>query len=317
MTKPAGTNVLYDIPGPRAKRISLFSSVIVGALLLLAAYRFIYRPLDNQEQFTEAKWGPLVNPNNEFFDLVWNRLGDGLINTLRAAAVAVLMSLFFGMLLAVIRIELKSILTRRFTGLAVTVRYALRGLAWLLNSITRVCVEIFRGLPVVITIFFVSRLGPEFGFTFEDPMWYVAIGLTIYNSVVIAEIMRSGMEGLPTGQREAAASLGLSSFQTTRMVLLPQAARVMLPALISQLVVVVKDTSLGALISYTELLNVGKQIIGVLDNPLQVYTVVAVIFIALNYTLSKLAQYVQRRLARSRGYRAKTPVVVSAAMPVK
>jgi glutamate transport system permease protein len=162
-----------------------------------------------------------------------------------------------------------------------------------------VCVEVFRGLPVVITIFFVARGLPEFGVTM-DTLYYLVIGLTIYNSVVIAEILRSGMEGLPFGQREAAVSIGLSPAQTTFMILLPQAYRIMLPALISQLVVVLKDTSLGFIISYEETLNVGKQIIGVLDNPIQVYFVIAVLFIIVNYSLSKLAQYIQRRLARGR-----------------
>jgi glutamate transport system permease protein len=135
-------------------------------------------------------------------------------------------------------------------------------------------------------------------------MWYLVIGLTVYNSVVIGEILRSGMEGLPGGQAEAASAIGLSPLQTTRIILLPQAYRIMLPALISQLVVVLKDTSLGFIISYEETLNVGKQIIGVLGNPIQVYTVIGVLFITVNYSLSKLAQYIQRRLARGRKTRA-------------
>src|SRR6185295_687902 len=91
------------------------------------------------------------------------------------------------------------------------------------------------------------------GVRIDNPMAYLVIGLTIYNMVVIAEILRSGVEGLPQGQGEAAASLGLSQLRTVRMILLPQAVRIMLPALISQLVVVLKDTSLGFIISYEEL----------------------------------------------------------------
>ncbi len=295
--KPLQASVLYDAPGPRARRVSLISSIVVGIMVLAAVYFFIYSPLENADQFGAEKWGPLLDPNNEYFDQVWNRLGDGLVSTLYAAGLAIVSSFVCGVLLAVLRIQLKALLACRFVDLATPARYALRGFSWLLNGVTRFCVEIFRGLPVVITIFFVSRLSPEIGFSVDNPMWYVIVGLTIYNMVVIAEILRSGMEGLPSGQREAAAALGLSSFQITRLILLPQSLRIMLPALISQLVVILKDTSLGALISYTELLNVSKQIIGVLDNPLQVYVVVASIYIALNYTLSKLAQYTQRRLA--------------------
>lgn len=183
--------------------------------------------------------------------------------------------------------------------MATPLAYLLRGLSTLLSALTRVCVEVFRGLPVVLTIFFVARGFPEFGL-YLDNLWYLIIGLTIYNSVVIGEILRSGMEGLPGGQAEAAAAIGLSPAQSTRMILLPQAFRIMLPALISQLVVVLKDTSLGFIISYEETLNIGKQIIGVLGNPIQVYVVIAVLFIVVNYSLSKLAQYVQRRLAKGR-----------------
>ncbi|SCG67936.1 amino acid ABC transporter membrane protein 2, PAAT family [Micromonospora echinaurantiaca] len=291
--------VLYDVPGPRQRRITLVSSLVATVLLLVGAYFLVYRPLDEKGQFSMELWGPLLDPGNENFSLVWERIGIGFKNTLIAAALAIVSSLIVGTLLAMLRIQLKSLARRRFTGLATPLSYLLRGLSVLLSAVTRVCVEVFRGLPVVITIFFVARGFPEFGVTF-DTLWYLVIGLTIYNSVVIAEILRSGMEGLPGGQAEAAAAIGLAPWQTTRMILLPQAFRIMLPALISQLVVVLKDTSLGFIISYEETLNIGKQIIGALDNPIQVYIVIGLIFIVVNYSLSKLAQYVQHRLARGR-----------------
>src|SRR6185503_9347151 len=147
--------------------------------------------------------------------------------------------------------------------------------------------------------FFASAL-PRLGLNLGEVLWYLVIGLTLYNMVVIGEILRSGMEGLPGGQREAASSLGLSSFQTIQIILLPQAFRIMLPALISQLVVVLKDTSLGFIISYEEILRVSGQAIQILNNPIQMYAVVGAIYIAANYALSKLAEYLQRRLARGR-----------------
>ncbi|MET8309067.1 amino acid ABC transporter permease [Micromonospora sp. NPDC005173] len=293
------TSVLYDVPGPRQRRITLISSLVATVVLLIGAYFLIYLPLDDKGQLSMELWGPLVDPSNENFSQVWDRIGLGFKNTLIAAALAILASLVVGTLLAVLRIQLKSLTRRRFTGAATPVAYLLRGLSSLLSAVTRVCVEVFRGLPVVLTIFFVARGFPEFGLYFDN-LWYLVIGLTIYNSVVIAEILRSGMEGLPGGQAEAAAAIGLSPAQITRMILLPQSFRIMLPALISQLVVVLKDTSLGFIISYEETLNIGKQIIGVLGNPIPVYVVIAVLFIAVNYSLSKLAQYVQRRLSRGR-----------------
>ncbi|SCG52381.1 amino acid ABC transporter permease [Micromonospora halophytica] len=303
------TSVLYDVPGPRQRRITLISSIVATVVLAVGAYFLIYQPLDDKGQFSMELWGPLVDPANENFPLVWDRIGTGLKNTLIAAALAIVASLVVGTLLAVLRIQLKSLTRRRFTGLATPVAYLLRGLSLTLSAVTRVCVEVFRGLPVVITIFFVARGFPEFGISF-DTLWYLVIGLTVYNAVVIAEILRSGMEGLPGGQAEAAAAIGLSPLQTTRMILLPQAFRIMLPALISQLVVVLKDTSLGFIISYEETLNIGKQIIGVLGNPIQVYVVIGVLFIVVNYSLSKLAQYVQRQLSQGRkstGVPAQTP----------
>ncbi|GAB3801912.1 amino acid ABC transporter permease [Micromonospora zhanjiangensis] len=291
--------VLYDAPGPRQRRITWISSVVAVIVVAVGAYFLIYRPLDANGQFSMEKWGPFIDPSNEVFSILWGRLWDGFQATLIAAALAILTSLVLGTLLAVLRIQLKALARRRFTGMATPVSYLLRGLSAVLSGVTRFCVEVFRGLPVVITIFFVARGLPEFGINF-DTLWYLVIGLTIYNMVVIAEILRSGMEGLPGGQAEAASAIGLSSLQTTRMILLPQAFRIMLPALISQLVVVLKDTSLGFIISYEDVLNIAKQAIGELENPIQTYLIIGVIFILVNYSLSKLAQYVQRRIARGR-----------------
>ncbi|GGN00536.1 glutamate transport system permease protein [Actinoplanes campanulatus] len=293
------SSVLYDVPGPRQRRLTLILSIAATILVLAGAYYLIYLPLDEKGQFSMELWGPLIDPSNENFFLVWERIWVGIKNTLTAAVLAIVASLIIGTLLAVLRLQLKSLAGNRYAGLSAPVAYLLRGLGNGLAVLTRVCVEVFRGLPVVITIFFVARGFPEFGVTLGT-LWYLVIGLTIYNGVVIAEILRSGMEGLPFGQREAAVAIGLSPFQTTTLILLPQSFRIMLPALISQLVVVLKDTSLGFIISYEETLNIGKQIIGVLSNPIQVYFVIAVLFILVNYSLSKLAQYVQRRLSQGR-----------------
>jgi len=298
-------SVLYDAPGPRARRVTLIASLITAALLVVLFYVYVYRPLDANGQFTRDKWGPLFDPSFEFqgvkaMPLVWKRIAQGFGATLAAAGAAIVTSLIFGTLLAILRIQLKALRQRRYAGLSAPVRYLLRALTLLLNGITRFCVEIFRGLPVVITIFFVGRGLPRYGIEFDNALWYVVIGLTVYNMVVIAEILRSGMEGLPSGQREAALSIGLSSLQTTFSVLLPQSYRIMLPALISQLVVVLKDTSLGFLVSYEEMLNVADQLNQNLQIPIQIYFVVGVIYILLNYALSKLAQYTQARLARGR-----------------
>lgn len=310
MSEPG--SVLYDVPGPRARRVTLTVSVIAVVLAVAGAYWLVYRPLADRGELSIEQWGPLIDPGNEIFAAVWRRLGEGFRATLLAAFFAIVASLLFGTFLGVLRVQLKELRTRRFTGLATPVALLLRGLTTTLNLVSRVFVEVFRGIPVVLTIFFTWRVLPEFGLRpptvtllgveLESLMWTLAIGLTLYNGVVIGEILRSGMEGLPRGQREAAHAIGLSSLQTTTAILLPQAYRIMLPALISQLVVVLKDTALGFIITYGEVMRTANLLAEnrALRNPLQMYIVVGVAFIVVNYLLSKLAVYTQRRIARGR-----------------
>jgi len=270
------TSVLYDVPGPRAKRRVLIFSVLAG-LAVLAALALVGVKLNDQDQFAPEKWAPLFDPTDEQFPLVWERIGTALGATLTAAALAMVFSLVIGTLLAVTRVT------------------AARWYRWAVVGL----IEFLRGVPVVIAIFFAARVLPTLGADL-DPLWYLVIGLTLYNSVVIAEIVRAGIDSLPRGQKEAADSLGLTRGQVLRLVLLPQAFRAMLPALISQLVVVLKDTSLGFIISYEELVRVAGQIKEVLSNPIQTYLLIAVIFIVVNYALSRLAVYTERRLSQGK-----------------
>ncbi|MEO9323405.1 amino acid ABC transporter permease [Nocardioides sp. C4-1] len=276
------TSVLYDEPGPRARRRARIATV-VGLLLILALVAVAVRRLDERGQFERELWAPLIDPSDETFPRVWELIGQGVVATLTAAGLAIAASIVVGILLGT---------ARMLTGRAG--RVPIVGF-----------IELFRGLPVIITIVFVWRafeeLGIDIGFLpGDDGLWYLVIGLTLYNSVIIAEILRAGVQSLPSGQREAALAVGMSERTTMRLVLLPQAFRVMLPALISQLVVVLKDTSLAALVAlYTETLRTGQRLYQTLDNPIQVLFVIGVLFIVVNYTLSKIAVWVERRLSRS------------------
>jgi glutamate transport system permease protein len=299
MSDPSAS-VLYDAPGPRGRRRIWIGSVIFAVLLVAGIYQFVYRPLDENGQFDWTLWAPLLDPSAEEFPLVWKRLAIGWKNTFIAAAMAIVASLALGIGLAILRFRLAQVARSAVPGSA-----GGRALYWVervLGAISRVFVEVFRGLPVVLTIFFVARSLPEFGIDLSA-RYFLVIGLTLYNMVVIGEIVRSGMANLPRGQREAADAIGLSPLQTIRLILLPQALRTMLPALISQIVVVLKDTSLGFIISYEEVLRVAGQLIQVLRNPIQMYTVVGITYIIVNYLISRLAVYAQHRLARGR----KTP----------
>ncbi len=260
------TPVLYDNPGPRTRRRVLIGSIVVGIILLAVVALVLFR-LGEQDQLSDERWGPIVNPFNPRFLALWTGLSGALLNNVIAAALAMVLSLALGTLLAVTRITS-----------APWYRWAVVGF-----------IELFRGLPVVIAIFFAYAVLPEIGISLPL-IWYLVIGLTAYNSVIIAEIVRSGVASLPSGQAEAAAAVGLTRWQSLRMVQLPQAFRVMLPALISQLVVIFKDTSLGFIILYEESVRFARIAIQELGNPLQLFFALAVIFIVVNYGLGKFAE---------------------------
>lgn len=269
------TSVLFDAPGPVSRRRTLISSAVAGAIVLAVLVLVALR-LADRGQFAGERWSPLINPTDDDFGAVWELLGNALVATLTAAGLTLVFSLVIGTAFAVSRIT------------------AARWYRWLVVGV----IELLRGVPVVIAIFFAARVLPEVGLALPL-LWYLVIGLTAYNSVIIAEIIRAGVQSLPRGQAEAGYSLGLTRGQVLTSVLLPQAFRVMLPALISQLVVIVKDTSLGFIITYQEFVRTANLIVQELRNPIQIYLLVAVIFIVINYALGKLAEYVERRLSRA------------------
>lgn len=275
-------SVLYDAPGPRARRRAAIGGV-VAAIVVLALVGLVVKRLADQGQFDGTLWGPILNPSDESFPDVWQLIGKGVLATLTAAALAIVFSLVIGVAVGVARMMLGRGARMPIVGL----------------------IELLRGLPVVITIYFASRVLPEVGLDLAGipggpGLWFLVIGLTLYNCVIIAEILRAGVASLPGGQREAALAIGLTPGTAMRLVLLPQAVRVMLPALISQIVVILKDTSLAAVLGlYTELLRQGNLIALNLNNPIQILMVVAVIFILINYSLSRLATWVDQRSVKA------------------
>jgi glutamate transport system permease protein len=280
MTQPE--TVLYDAQGPQARRRTHIGTAI-AALALIGLGVVVVRRLAAEGQFSSELWGPWIDPSNEAFDAVWRLVGVGIVNTIKAAVIAMTLSIVLGTLIAVGRLSL---------GRAG--RIPLIGV-----------VEIFRGLPVVVLVYFGVRVLPDIGVDLRglpggQALWGLVIGLTAYNMVIFAEVVRAGVASLPGGQREAALATGLTNAQTMRIVLLPQAFRVMLPAIISQLVVVLKDTSLVTFVAnYDELLSQGESIRRNLDNPIQTFFFIALIYIAINYTLGRVAQYIQRRQGRA------------------
>ncbi|MCL8025002.1 amino acid ABC transporter permease [Nocardioides bruguierae] len=277
------SSVLFDVPGPKARRRAQVLTV-VGGLAILALVALAGMRLAERGQFDAELWSPWINPTDENFAQVWRLVGEGLLATVIAAALAIALSLVVGIAVGVARMMFTPIL--RIPVVAF--------------------IELFRGLPVVITIVYVWRAIVETEVPIDwlpgdDALWYLVIGLTLYNSVIIAEILRAGVASLPRGQREAGLAIGMTPWQTMRSIQLPQAFRTMLPALVSQLVVILKDTSLVAVIGlgYRELLDRGNQIAQFLDNPIQSLFIVGAIYVVINYTLSRIAIWLERRLSRA------------------
>ncbi|WP_409484022.1 amino acid ABC transporter permease [Arsenicicoccus dermatophilus] len=265
-------SVLFDAPGPRARR----TQRIVAAVLLLAALAlgaWVLTTFAAKGQLDPAKWRPLLWTD------VWSEyLLPGILGTLEAAALSILTAGVIGLLLGVGRLS------------------HVAPVRWLASTV----VELFRAVPVLVMMLFAYALYLKMGwFGGQESLAGVVTGLTVYNGAVIAELLRSGVENLPTGQREAGLSIGLTQGQTLRSVLLPQALTAMLPSLVSQLVVVLKDTALGYVILYEELLRKADQIGSWQGNVVPAIIFVALIYIAMNFSLTSLAHLVERRLRRS------------------
>ncbi|MFI6780937.1 amino acid ABC transporter permease [Micromonospora sp. NPDC050276] len=271
-------SILYDLPGPRAKRrnaiLGVVSTVGIIALIAFIGYKFA-----DTGQFEARKWEQFQ------YASVQRELLGGLWATLKAAGIAAVLALLFGAVFASARLSDK----------------------WILRTPATFVVELFRAIPLLILIFFGYYVPLQYGWSI-DKLWALVIGLMLYNGSVLAEIFRAGINAVPYGQTEGAYAIGMRKNQVLRLILLPQAVRSMLPAIVSQLVVLLKDTALGFIITYPELLFVGKQIGGRLPFGLPyvpTYLIVAAIYIAICGALSILAWWLQKRMGRSRRTAAK------------
>ena len=214
----------------------------------------------------------------------------GLQFTLQSAGIAVVSSVVFGLVFGFLRLA------------------PVGPVRWL----AAVVVEFFRAVPVLVMMVFfyqlfaqVARSGaiqPQ-----DGPYYAVIAALTLYNGSVIAELVRSGVRSLPRGQREAAAAVGMTSTQSLRLVEVPQALIAMLPSLLSQFVVILKDSALGYLIGFFELLHYARQLGSGNGNILQSLVVAAMIFIVINFLLTWAATRLSRRLSSRTAGDASTP----------
>ena len=265
--------VLYDVLGPKGRR-NVRIGTALGTLVVVAVIAGALVQLSRNGQLEADRWAVLVDPESG----VPQRLGEALVNTLRAAAVAMAFSMVLGAFLAAGRLS---------------------DHAWVRAPVS-VVVQFFRGIPLLLLILFAFLGLPKLGIN-VNLFWTLVIGLTAYNMAVLGEIFRAGILSIDRGQSEAGYALGLRKSQVMRLILVPQAVRRMLPAIVSQLVTLLKDTSLGFVIGYFELLRQGKALVDFYGNQfgLQIYFAVALMYIAVNLALSLLARYLDKRSSRN------------------
>jgi glutamate transport system permease protein len=266
-------SLLFDAPGPRARaRYRLFT--VVGLLLAAGVLGLALWKLGQSGQLESAMWSRFVLTSD-----VWTQyLVPGIIKTLQAAALSIVLALVFGLVFGMGRLS------------------HLAPIRWFCG----VVVEFFRAVPVLLMMYFaygVYAVNNVFGVDY-NAFYGVVTGLTLYNGSVIAELVRSGVHQLPRGQSEAGLSIGLSRGQVLRSIELPQALTAMLPALVGQLVVILKDSALGTAITYPELLQQGRDAGTAYAAVIPAYVVVALIFIVINYALTVVAGRVERRINR-------------------
>lgn len=247
--------------------------------------------------FDPDNWRWLFSGNNFLFLL------RGFWINVQIALVAMVLSLTIGLVLALLRVS-----TRR-----------------LVSRVAGLWVDVWRNLPLIFIILYLFLVMPEswrdayerwvpgwFPTAFQTPFFLAAvIGLTLYNSAVIAEIMRAGIVSLERGQGEAAASIGLRHWQAMRLVILPQGLRRMVPATVSQLITLNKDTTLVSIIGIQEVMRHARIVSATSGSPfvgtgveaplLQVFLAVGIMFVIVNLTLSRLSRRLELRERRLTG----------------
>jgi glutamate transport system permease protein len=282
--RTAKPSVLFDAPGPRSRVRNAILTVVVG-LVFAGVLALLIWKLDQKHQLDGKLWKPYTEAN------VWkNYVWHGLWNTLKATIVAAILALVMGVVFGLARLSDH----------------------WWIRVPAGVVVEFFRAIPVLIMMFFAQAGPPLIADAFNrviSPITgfqAVVAGLTLYNGSVLAEIIRAGINSVPRGQSEAGYSIGLRKSGVMLRILVPQAITAMMPAIVSQLVVLLKDSALGYIIAYEDLLNSGfYQVKGKFGNLIPAAIVVTVIYVAMNMLLGYLATWLERRSRRSRKSSAK------------
>jgi glutamate transport system permease protein len=271
----SGSNVLFDAQGPRGRRLSLILSIVGGLIvlagllwvvLILAAPRTAGGGLTLPGMFDPSRWDIYSDPQ------LWGAIWRGTLATLQAAGVAAVGAVALGIVFALLRSA---------------------ATAWI-RIPTTIVLEFFRGMPVLLMMLFILLVASTGAF------WAVVIALILYNGALIGEALRAGLASLPRGQREAGLSLGMRPLQSRMLIEFPQAFRQMLPIIVAQLVVLLKDTSLGYIVGYNELIRTTmNNLASFYGNRylFSLFVVTLVIYLIMNLSLSWFARWLSRRTA--------------------
>ena len=258
-------DALYEAPGPRTRRrtaiFTALSLVGIAAALALVVWQFYVAG-----QLAPEKWDYFLKLST------WRYLGTGLLGTFQVALTAGALAIVLGLVLMFGRISRIKVL----------------------SLASRIVIDFFRGVPSLLLIYFFFLVLPNYGFKVPS-FWMITLPVAFAASGVLAEVFRAGMNAVPKGQTEAALSLGMTPLAVNIKIVLPQALRIVVPSLISQLVVVVKDTTVAYVVSFPDFMQQARVVISTYDAVLPVYFVVAIIYILINYALNELAIYVARR----------------------
>ena len=258
-------DALYEAPGPRTRRRVRIGTAITAVVALLGIAAIV-RQFYVTGQLAPRYWSLFLQWTT------WRFLGQGLLGTVAVALTAGAIALVLGLLL----------MLGRTSGV--------RPLA----ALCRVVTDFFRGVPSLLLIYFFFFVPAQLGLKMPS-FWMLTLPVALAAAGVLAEVFRAGVNAVPKGQVEAALSIGLSPAQTMRKIVLPQAVRYVIPSLIAQLVVVVKDTTVAYVVSFPDLMQNARVLITSYDALVSMYLVIALIYILINFAINKVAVYVSRR----------------------
>jgi glutamate transport system permease protein len=251
--------VLFDAPGPRARRrivmITVLSVVVVLGVVALAL-----KQLGDHGQLASYRWQAFTTAS------YLKVIGQGLLGTLKATGMSALLAFPLGALLALMRLSARRPVSMLATGY----------------------IELLRSIPLLLLIYAFLLALPRYHVNLPV-FWKLVVPIVMVSSAVIAEVIRAGVKALDRGQSEAAAAMGLRYWQALRLVVLPQALRLVLPTLIAQLVTLLKESTLGYAVSYPELMKQGDFLTARTHLLIQTYVIIAVIYVLINFLLGQVA----------------------------